>query len=235
MKPIYKQFIQRICSRASVGILLLFAVLGIVPSFAQSKPSFPGDPTAAKTDTRKVLGMLEDGLYRNTFFGFTFRVPTEGVVLNRAEIEVYRSAGSDTLKNISGELDRRLEQELESQVVLFNYASKPLGSRENAVLLIDVIKQPTGATANMVTAQTLTDLKLTGKFELVNTLKGINYGQKQFSGIQGMYCVNEQKLNQRMMVTMVRGYSLSIGITYTNDEELKKVEAILTGIEFTEP
>jgi hypothetical protein len=209
-------------------LIVLMLLVGFLVGYADAQSSSGSNKLAPEA----IWGKIENGVYENKLFGFRLKVPSDGVVLNRKEAEVFRDAGADSMKNISPDLDRKIEEELKKESVLFNYSTKPLGTSDNAVLIISVLKEPSNATASGVLAETLKELKMTGKYELTGSSNSMSLGQRSFYEIQGTYAVNGQKVKQNFMTTMVHGYALCIGVTFTSDKELKKIESILAGLEF---
>lgn len=179
-----------------------------------------------------VYGRIENNFYINDVFGFKLAIPTEGVVLNRAQTEVFRNAGADYLKGDNKELSKKLDNELQRQITLFNYVSKPLGSTDNSSLVIATAKQPTGATANLVLAETLKELGATGKFELVEALKDVKVGGTNFVGMIGKMSVNNITVKIKFLISMRNGYSFCISSNYQSENGEKKITDVLSTLQF---
>jgi hypothetical protein len=182
--------------------------------------------------TAAIYGRIENDIYINDVFGFKLTIPHEGVVLNRAQTEVFRNAGADYLKGDNKELGKKLDNELEKQATLFNYVSKPLGSTDNSSLVITVAKQPSGATANLVLAETLKELTATGKFELTEALKDLKLGGSDFVGLIGKMSVNDIKITVKFLVSMRGGYSFCISSNYQSENSEKKINDVLDSLHF---
>jgi hypothetical protein len=179
-----------------------------------------------------VYGRIENNIYINEVFGFRLNIPVEGAVLNRAQTEVFRNAGADYLKGDNKELSKKLDNELQRQITIFNYVSRPLGSADNSSLVIAVAKQPVGATSNLVLAETLKELAATGKFELVEALKGIKVGGADFAGIVGKMSVSSLTVNVKFLVAMRNGYSFCISSNYQSEAGEKKITDVLNSLQF---
>ena len=179
-----------------------------------------------------VYGRIENSVYVNDVFGFKLNIPNDGVVLNRAQTEVFRNAGADYLKGDNKELSKKLDNELQKQITVFNYVSKPLGATDNSSLVIAVAKQPVGATSNMVLAETLKELAATGKFELVESLKGVKVGGADFAGIVGKMSVSSLNVNVKFLISMRNGYSFCISSNYQSSNGEKKITDVLNSLEF---
>ena len=210
----------------SVFAFLLSITLFAYSAWSQTKTVAPS------TTTTGFLGELEGRIYKNSFFGFSLKLPDDGVILNQAEVDVYKNAGTDLLKGDNARNNKLIEDAKTQEVILLNYASKPVGSTDNGILVITARKEPVGATASMVIASSLTILQSSNKFELTRSIPNIKIGGRSFVGIEGNLTVQGQKVGQRLLVTIARGYAISMGIGYFSDKGLLKIDDIVNGLAF---
>ncbi len=119
-----------------------------------------------------IMGSLDGRNYSNQVLKFDLKLPDEGVILNQAEIDVYKKAGQDFIKQGSPQNNPGIEASIKKEVIIFNYAMKPLGTAGNATLVIGVIPQPPGATVSGVVAATLKNFSGNSNFQLTKSLTG---------------------------------------------------------------
>lgn len=204
-------------------ILVILVVCGSARS--QTSQERPGPESLFQ-------GKLDGKLYRNEFFGFSVDIPSEGSVLNQAEIGVYSAAGKDMIRGIATRNQALIDQSLSKEIILFNYASKPVGSPDNSVVVMGVLKQPAGAVRSAVMAESLKLFNSLEGFRLLSSLPEEKVGGISFSRIDFTLEKNGVTLNQRLYVSVRRGYSLSIGLTYLSSAGQKRLEEFLKGMQF---
>lgn len=219
-------------------VSLVFITLGFCVSnvVAQRKP--PPAPPAPLSSSNAVegaddfLGVLEGNNYSNKFFKLKLTVPEEYTVLNRDEIEVYVNAGKDMLQSEKQKQTRAFEEAVNNTVNLLMIAKLPPGSAGNAVLELQVRKQPPGVTADMVLAESAKLITGTGKSEVVEYFKSTKFGGRTFSGVEFETIVMGQKLKQQLYISIVRGYALTLGLTYTNPDSMSAFDVMLESMKF---
>ena len=180
-----------------------------------------------------IMGRLDGRIYSNQVLKFEVKLPDDGVILNQAEADVYKNAGMDALKNGDSRNNARLEAATKKELILINYAKKPIGSPNNSLFIVTALKQNAGVTGSAVIAATLSSLKSTGKFELSKSLSRVSIGNTRVDGLEGVLTVNGSiKIKQRVLVFMRNGYSISIGITGMDDESLNETQGVLSDFKF---
>ena len=209
------------------AIFMFVCVIGLSAAFCQEQKTNAGESASL------FQGRFDNNTYINDFFGFRVVLPSEGVVLNKAQVEVFKNAGADLIKSEDQQNNRRIENEIGKQTTLVNYLSKPLGSADNSNIVIGATKQAPGATANLVLAATLRELAPSGKFELVESIKSVKIGGVDFAGLVGKLNVNGQSINTKTLVSIRKGYSLEISVSYVSESGKKSVEALINSIEFS--
>lgn len=197
--------------------LLLFLALGFgsqASLLAQAPdPPIPVKPGPLVNDDLRG-DFTADGAYSNPFFGLTLQVPSGFTILNKGETETYTKAGADKFKGKTSQNDKELDAAVNRTIYLLMVAVKAPGSLGNAVLELQVVKQPAGATANMVMAETVKLLTSTGKAQVVGRLKDKQLGGKNFVVIE-MDSNISMPMKHRLYVSIINGYAMTIGLTFT--------------------
>lgn len=219
---------RKMNAKNGIYLLLLCCFLTFVSSAAAQKvlDATPGSMAA-------LMGGMNGRTYVNRVLNFELKLPDEGVILNQAEMDVYKNAGIDALKSGNAQSDRQLADAAKREIVILNYATKPVGSIGNSILAIGTIKQARGATAAMVIAATLKGLTATGKFELIRSLSGVVIGGFKANGLEGnITTFTGAKIKERILVLMRNGYSLSFVLSGTDDDAINVAQNLLGGIKF---
>lgn len=197
----------------------------------------PAPPVHVKTasstndDVRGIFAA--DGSYSNSFFGLTVKVPSGFTVLNRGETETYSKAGADKFKGNTSQNDRAVDAAVNRTIYLMMVTTKPPGSVGNAVLELQIVKEPAGATANLVMAETIKVLTSTGKVHVVDRLKDRKLGGKSFVGIE-LDSTISQPMKHRLYVAIIKNYAMIIGLTFTkmNPDDLAVFDGMLNSFSF---
>jgi len=208
-------------------LLLIFSAF--LCSFASGQKVTEANPGALDL----VMGNLNGRIYTNELLKFELKLPDEGIILNQAEIDVYKNAGVDLLKNGNAQNDARIETAARKEVIILNYAHKPLGSTGNFILVIGTVKQNSGVTLPMVVAATLKGMTATGKFELLKSLTGVVIGGLKADGLEGTLTTNTGiKVKERILILMRNGYSISFVLNGVDDAGLDSAQDILIPLKF---
>ncbi|MBP7416362.1 MAG: hypothetical protein KA831_06890 [Pyrinomonadaceae bacterium] len=178
-----------------------------------------------------IMGSLVGKTYTNPVLGFSMELHDGGVVLNSAEIEVYKNAGIDNLKN--GNNNEQIEAGTRKEIILINYMKKPVGSTSNSILVISALKSNDGTSAAMVVAATLRALSASGKFEITKSLSGMSIGGLKAEGIEGSLTVSTgAKITQRLLVVIRNGYTIALTVAGTDDEGWNSAQDLLDSLKF---
>jgi hypothetical protein len=174
---------------------------------------------------------IEDGLFKSERLGLTLKFPKEFTVLSTVEAEVISKAGADLVKK-GATSEKRFVEAVENSKKLLILAEKPYGTPGNSALEIVAAKQPSGATANMSLAANLSVLKGTA-FELKNTKSPLKVGKNSYATADLEGTFSGILLKQRMFVLIHKGYAIVTVITYSVDEQLTKMQEVLSTLSLT--
>lgn len=178
-----------------------------------------------------IMGSLVGKTYTNSVLGFGMELPDGGVILNSAEIEVYKNAGIDNLKN--GKNNEQVEAGTRKEIILVNYLKKPAGSVGNSILVVSALKSNDDTSAAMVVAATLRALSASGKFEISKSLSGISIGGLKAQGIEGSLTVSTgTKIKQRLLVVIRNGYTIAFTVAGTDEEGWNSAQDLLDSLKF---
>lgn len=189
-------------------------------ALAQPPPPRPATPAD--------WGSVEKGIFQSRIVGLRMEIPDGFWVASTAEAEMLTNAGADLVKK-SEAVDKKLDEALQNSKRLLLFSEKPLGTSQNAAFEIVAVRQAQGVSANMALAASVTALKST-KFELKGTKSPIKVGPNSFASANLELPNGDTLLKHRMFVIMHRGYSVLIGITYSNQEQLTNMEKILSSL-----
>jgi hypothetical protein len=208
-------------------LIFLFAVFSVPESLGQS--------TAKKLDAIKAdpFGQVLEDKYSNDFYGFSLPVPKDYVVIGQEESKILANAGGDLLKNDNSGKSKTIDKAIAAQATVFVIAEKSIGSVNNAILEIIVVKQQKGVTANMALASSIALTTSTGKLKLIKAISNPRFGSRPFAGALMSGEFNTLVLKQEMYVIMRRGYSVHFGLTYSTDEGRRNMINILNQLQFT--
>ncbi|MFM9904244.1 MAG: hypothetical protein ACKVQJ_06695 [Pyrinomonadaceae bacterium] len=188
-------------------------------------------PPPASDDLRGVF--IADGTYSNAFFGLSLQVPSSFTILNKGETETYTKAGADKFKGNTSQTDKAVEAAVNRTIYLLMVTTKPPGSLGNAVLELQIVKEPSAATANMIMAETMKLLTSTGKVRVVDRLKDTQFGGKSFVGIE-LESTTSQTMKHRIYMVIIKGYAMIIGLTFTktSEEDMAVFDGMLNSFAF---
>lgn len=185
-------------------------------------------------DTADFLGNIKDGVYKNNFFGFKINSPKELFLLNQDQITIVKEGGQEILKTQNERNNKLIEEAGQKEVILYAAAEKPFGAEKNSSLNISVRKQPSSqVTSEMVLTATKKLLLANPKIKLVQDKKNVNLGGENFSTIELQSKFNNQSINQKIFITMRKGYSLTFVLTYEEGESLQLFEKLIQSLSFT--
>ena len=201
---------------------------------AAQVPDTPRPSTTALSVSDDLHGSFAaDGTYSNAYFGLTLKVPSNFTILNRGESDIYAKAGADKFKGNTSQNDKALDAAVNRTTYLLMVAAKPPGNAGNAVLELQIVKQPPGATANMVMAETIKLLTSTGKASVVERLKDRQFGGKNFVGVE-LDSTTSLPMKHRIYMVIIKGYAMIIGLTFTKTsaEDMAVFDGVLNSFSF---
>lgn len=218
--------------RLAVKVALQAALLLVCSSvaFGQSKPQ-PSPPP--RPVSKSFLGNVENGVYKNEFFGVKVDVPAEMHILTKQEQGDARDGGARMLsKDVDGDQEA-WERAVKAEVLLLSVSEVKPGTGPSASLNIGVIRQPTGTTPKEVADTAKEFLLRNPAISVVSHSKAVELGGRDFSRLELEVKNGGSKLDVRYYVTIVRGYSMTFVVTYLEKEQLDRFEKVLATVKFT--
>jgi len=177
-------------------------------------------------------GTLENGLYKNDFFGLEARIDTTWVVQNNDQTAQLLKKGSEVM----AEGERMLEVAkitTANLLTIFKYdADAGVESNPSLMILAENTK-------HALVIETGADYLVFVKKNLANSQIGYDFERKVFEKTIGKrkFHVLEAKLNtgnlivtQEYIATVMKGFSLLFTITYTNEAERQELYEMLNQI-----
>jgi hypothetical protein len=206
-------------------ILLLLLVLMAVPYFALAQPTT--DPSD------QFLGKVSEGKYRNSFFGFTLSPSPEMHILSDQERAIYKKAGVEMLSKDVEENRAAFAKAAGQEVLLFSLAMEKPGSTGVSSLNVGGLKQPEGATAELVCDTAAEYLVRNPKFTVASKTTALKRGGRSFARVEFNFVNGEHKLSLRYYATIQKGYSITFVITHLSKNDLDAFEKVLDSLEFS--
>ncbi len=200
---------NRISSIFCIAILVLLSV----GTFAQQR-------------TTNIRGMVQDGIYKNQVLGFEIRIPAGWYVASPEEQDVLLEAGHRDAKSagVRGTND---------ELINFVISKKPLGATENSVIGLGLNKQSSERiTAKMIAEATKLQFLSIPSYSLSDDISYVIIGSHQFAAFN--LAVNPKTSTQRVQpsITMVKNYSLTFALTYTDSNDLKLMREAMHTVKF---
>jgi hypothetical protein len=217
----------------TIAILVTTGELGNAQTSKARSGSRPPAPPAVQPAPADFFGKLDGGQYTNNFFGLSLTVPEGYLVLNRDEIGIYSKAAVDLMKGENERNNKAFNDAINNQAVLLMVAQKAPGSEGNAVAEMQVRKQPPGATANVVLAQSAKLMTGSAKAVLTRHLPSVRFGNRTFTGAEFEIQVGSQMLTQQLYITMQRGYAMSVGLTFAAGADRNAFNGMFSGFKMT--
>lgn len=174
------------------------------------------------------LGAVKDTSYKNTFFNFALDFPKDWYRLDDMEIQTGKNRGVELLKTDREKTNKAFEEAVKKEVVIFAISQRKAGAEGNPNLAIGVLKQPSNQISAKTVVSVTRDFFLTNpKFKLIKDVENIKINGVVFSTITLETNINNKTVNQKIFMTMRKGYSIDFVLTYPNAEGLKSLEKSL--------
>lgn len=209
-----------------VSLSILIAVAFVSVSLGQKAHS-----STAKTPAKTEWAVVADGKFTSRPVGMTMPLPDEFIVISTADAETLSVVGTDMLKQgaaSGGAIDAAANR----TIMLLAIAEKPIGTPQNSVLEIATVKQAAGVTAKMSLSANLAVLQ-GSPLTLTRNLGALKVGKNTFQAADLDGRFGAVTFKQRMYVSIHRGYSLLIAITYESPDQLAALEDVLAGLTLT--
>ena len=219
--------------RSTANVLRIktaFLILTILAAAAAAQKS-----TTVKGDENvDFFGSIKDGTYRNGFLRFEVKVPNQWLRFESSEIEAAKKVGVDSMQSGTSKFNRALDEAASREVVVLAVGKKPLGAIENSAFAIGIFKQPSAhVTPKMVTEAAKSLLLTNPNNTLVRDVKTEMIGGQQFAVFDTeLTAVGGIKVPLRYYATMIRGYSLTVSMSYADKESLDLMEDAFRSIKF---
>lgn len=213
--------------------LLLLGSAGLSADLIAQTPRPPKPVDVWGSPTSKVVnvyGLVENGKYSNSFFGFNVTAPEHFTAVESEAAKLAMKAGTDLLK--TGSNTQKLDTAAASTLTLITFLQKPSGTPGNAVLEIVAAKQQPGVTANMALLASTNVLTSNPSFRILKSLDRVKFGGRAFAGASLIGEVRNVTLNIESYVIMLKGYSVHFTISSTNESGRTAMLDVLQTIEF---
>jgi hypothetical protein len=216
-----------------LSLLLLLASAATQASGQPRAGQGPPPPPAAVETKSLDLGHLEGGDYGNDFFGLTFSVPRDWVVVSAQR----RGEIAEASKKMLQADDRRKQAQVNDSI-------------ERSKILLSLTKLPPGQPANasfMLIAERIPSPSIRTGADVLRSMeslaKGTNFNVEFQGGIRtekvggadfGVVTIKNSSPHgvfmQKAYVTTKHGYALQFFYTYLSDEDLPAFDSIIKSI-----
>lgn len=205
-------------------VAIAFTFLLFSSAFSQSP---------VKVEQVDFLGRVSEGVYRNDFLGIEVPVPKGWHLVDQETTSASMQMGLNVLKSKNERSNQALEAATKREVIVLHFAKKPMGSGDNAMFMIGVMKQPSESVLPSMVAEATKSLFLsTTNIKVVqDTRSGIVAGKK-FALVDYRLTVNEQTVNIKYYVTMIGSYAVGFSLSYVDDSHLTELEKIVASMKF---
>lgn len=177
------------------------------------------------------LGTVGETNYKNTFFNFTIDFPADWHRANSEETEAGKNLGLELFKTDKEKLNKAFEEAARQETIIFFVSDRNSLTPGNPNLGIGVLKQRSSKITKEAIAAVTKDFFLANPlFKLAEDIKEVEINGIKFSTFALNSEINGTKINQKVFITTRNGYSLSVVLSYTNDDGLKAIEKILKSI-----
>lgn len=216
-------------------VVLLVLCTALVPGCAR-KASREIDPGKALEEVDS--GTVENGVYRNKYFGMSITIPPDWSIPDRASMKEIVKAGGRVVSGDNQKL-KTLTKAAELQSVnLFAASKHPAGSavvpNPSVICMAERVRHMPGIKRgrdyHFHFKRLLEASPLEVKFPkdvFSETLNGVEFD---------ILCIEismpTMTIKQEQYVAIIRGYALGLGITYTTEEEKSSLKEILNSVSF---
>jgi hypothetical protein len=211
-------------------IFLIVIMISIVSVLQAQDASKPATPITTSESGALKAGSIKDGKFVSDRHGISLAIPIGLHVVSSAENKAYNEAGVDLMKQGQGS-NKRIEEAVQRTETLLGVATKPIGAPLNSALEIAAAKQERGVTARMVLAKNIMMFK-GSSFSLRKALGNQKIGLDIYAAAEFDVSLAGINFFQRMYVTMHRGYSVVVQVTYHTDDQRVEMEKVLAKVVF---
>lgn len=198
-------------------------------SFKLSK--FP--ETVAAEVPKDFIGASTETSYRNTFFNFSLDFPKDWHRLGEEEIANNIKSSAERYRKIDERNNKAFQESLKNEVMIFAVSQRNETVEKGSNLGVGVIKQPNSQAASEDVALATKKLALLNpNSKTLKDIEKIQINGSQFSTMTFQTDNNGQLINQKIIVVVRKGYSLTFVMTYKNEQGLNSLEKIIESLKF---
>jgi hypothetical protein len=180
-----------------------------------------------------LLGITNETSYVNPFFGFSLEFPGGWSLDDPLEIDNRKNDGLAILKTNQEKLDRVLANAVKSEVIIFGVNNKKSGEPNGESFLVGVMKLPAGVSdAATVLKDTRDFFVQNPKIKLHEDVKNVEIKGVRFATMTILTTVADNKIYQKLHVTVSKGYSINFTISYLDEDGRKTLEQIFDSLKF---
>lgn len=180
-----------------------------------------------------IRGLVDGDAYRNSFFGFELDLPKGWLALGQEDQATAKDIGTDALKSEDPSYAKTIQNAVDAELVVLTYAKKPLGAMGNSTLAIGILKQPSNrVTPRMVVEGTKSLLLHSSANKLVRDVQVETIGKTPLASMIIDLSMLGQVVHIKYYAMMLKGYSVTVAMSYSDEEAIKEMDAALRTIRF---
>lgn len=190
-----------------------------------------GGSSAKKID----LGSMDNGTYKNDYFGITLKLPEKWQVQDTAVMNQVAQAGKDAIAGNDQKKKAQLDLAEQQVLHLFMVSKLPMSEPVNSSVISTAEKLnklqgvKTGKDYLEASIKLLKDTKLPYEFGQITDTK---LGGKEFSLLEAKLKTNAATLTQRYYAAIINGYAFNIVVTFTDEESKAEIEKVIASVKF---
>ncbi|MEW5924842.1 MAG: hypothetical protein AB1746_12735 [Candidatus Zixiibacteriota bacterium] len=210
------------------NILIIPLSLILLLSLACSKKA------AEKID----LGIVENAVYTNKYFNFSLDLSDNWQIQENQTIQMMRERGKKLLSGDDEDLQAALDLGDLTTVNLLLASKYPMGAdvafNPNIAIVAEKIDPISGVLSGKdylaSVAQILSNSRIQTQFD--GTYGITNLGGVDFDNIKVSMTYQDRSISQQYFASIIKGYAMSIIISYTTEDQYKTLDDLLKTIRF---
>jgi hypothetical protein len=183
-------------------------------------------------------GRVSDGVYRSTYFGFSYTYPHDWVVHGDATNQRLRELGKQRATSTKALSEPQAEVSLKHSYQLLTLFERALGTpgvvynRSMQIIAEDVRPLPGITSGREYLLNAMEMLKKMGLQPLQDDPVGVVISGHQFFRLDFKNPVKDILIQQAMITTVSKGFAVSFGFSVGPDQDLEEVVRTLDSVKF---
>lgn len=179
----------------------------------------------------EILGTISKSRYTNRFFDFSIEIPESWIIYTDEEVKLLQGVGIEALSDQDQKKAKALRDLVAKEVLVFSASSRLPTIDRLGNLGIGVVKQPSSAIDAKTVAQVTRDFFIKNHgYLIVEDIRTLNINGKTFATFTVKREFGQQILHQKFYCTMSKSFSAQFVISYSDNDSLKEIEALVLNL-----